>query len=63
MPENPGKKAAFTIMGNVHTLIGSREEPPIDKLLRETDSILDNWIRVIAWLARSGKYADEEPNN
>lgn len=58
MPENPGKKAAFSIMRGLHGLLGTKAEPPFDRLIKETDSILDNWIRVTAWLARNVEFGN-----
>ena len=58
MPENPGKRAAFWIMKGLPELTNVKEELPFGRILKETDSILDNWVRMIAWTARNGKFCD-----
>ncbi|MDI3539184.1 MAG: adenosylcobinamide hydrolase [Methanolobus sp.] len=58
MPENPGKKAAFSIMRGLPAMVGMKVEPPFDRLIKETDSILDNWIRVTAWIARNVEFGN-----
>lgn len=58
MPENPGKKAAFSIMRGLPAMVGMKADPPFDRLLKETDSILDNWIRVTAWIARNAEFGN-----
>jgi adenosylcobinamide hydrolase len=58
MPENPGKSAAFCIMKGLPELTNVKEELPFGRILKETDSILDNWVRMIAWTARNGKFCD-----
>jgi adenosylcobinamide hydrolase len=58
MPENPGKKAAFSIMRGLPAMVDMKAEPPFDRLIKETDSILDNWIRVTAWIARNAEFGN-----
>ena len=52
MPENPGKKAAISIMKGLPAMLDMEMTLP-ENLLRDTDSILDNLVRVTGWLARS----------
>ncbi len=54
VPEKAGKLAAFaTIRGIPETLL-IEEYPPFSRLLDEKDPIIDNWIRVTAWIAKNG---------
>lgn len=53
IPEKAGKRAAFTIMKGLPEALDAANVPQMSSLLRENESILDNWIRVTAWLAKN----------
>lgn len=52
MSENDGKIAAFAAMKGIPTVL-MEKCPPFSNLLNENDSIIDNWVRVTAWLAKN----------
>ena len=58
MPENAGKGAAFCIMRGLPGLVTTKVEPPFDRLIKDTDSILVNWVRVTAWIARNAYFGN-----
>jgi adenosylcobinamide hydrolase len=55
LPETAGRKAAISIMKGLPELVGYNGVVPLDDLLDEKDSIIDNWVRVTAWLIKNGK--------
>ncbi|WP_321416565.1 adenosylcobinamide amidohydrolase [uncultured Methanomethylovorans sp.] len=58
LPEKAGKRAAITIMRGLPEALGAANIPQMSGLLREKESILDNWVRITAWLAKNGMCAD-----
>ncbi|WP_321430961.1 adenosylcobinamide amidohydrolase [uncultured Methanolobus sp.] len=54
IPEIAGKKAAFSAMKGIPEVLPAGKHPQLNRLLNENDSILDNWIRVTAWMAKNG---------
>ena len=56
LPEKAGKKAAFSLIKSVSEILPCENYPPFNRLLSEKDSILDNWVRVTAWICKNGRY-------
>lgn len=54
IPEKPGIMAAFAAMKGIPETLYLEENPPFSRLLNENDPIIDNWIRVTAWIAKNG---------
>ncbi|ETA66927.1 hypothetical protein MettiDRAFT_0330 [Methanolobus tindarius DSM 2278] len=67
LPEKAGKKAALSLIKSIPEILPCDKQPPFYKLLNEKDSILNNWVRITAWVCKNGKcYAEEnhsESNN
>lgn len=57
LPEQDGKTAAFSSMCGISYLLYSKNMP-LDELLEENESILDNWVRITAWLVKNGRFSD-----
>lgn len=57
LPEQDGKTAAFSSMCGIPYLINS-ENIPLDELLDENESILDNWVRITAWLVKNSSFSN-----
>ncbi|AFV24089.1 hypothetical protein Mpsy_1883 [Methanolobus psychrophilus R15] len=55
LPETAGRKAAISIMKGLPELLGYNGVVPLDDLLDEKDSIIDNWVGITAWLIKNGK--------
>ena len=55
LPETAGRKAAISIMKGLPELLGYNGVVPLDDLLDEKDSIIDNWVRITAWLIKNRK--------
>ncbi|SES70381.1 adenosylcobinamide hydrolase [Methanococcoides vulcani] len=55
IPENAGRKAALAMMRELPQLLGAQEDVPMDVLLNERESIMDNWISITAWIVKNGK--------
>ncbi|WP_445474490.1 adenosylcobinamide amidohydrolase [Methanococcoides methylutens] len=53
IPENAGRKAAFSIMRELPKVLDMDIDIPADELLNEYNSILDNWIVVTSWIAKN----------
>ncbi|MEA1984116.1 MAG: adenosylcobinamide amidohydrolase [Euryarchaeota archaeon] len=57
IPENAGKHAAFGLMRQLPRILdmpqGRSQMMPVDELLSERESILDNWVKVTAWVAKN----------
>lgn len=53
LPETAGRKAGISIMKGLPELLGCTENVPLDDLLDEKDCIIDNWVRVTAWLIKN----------
>lgn len=58
LPDKAGKRAAFTIMRGLPEALSAANVPQMSGLLREKESILDNWVRITAWLAKNGMCAN-----
>jgi adenosylcobinamide hydrolase len=58
LPEKAGKRAAFIIMRGLPEALSAVNVPQMSDLLREKESILDNWVRITAWLAKNGMCAN-----
>ena len=56
IPEKPGIMAAFAAMKGIPEALSLDKDPPFSRLLNENDPIIDNWIRVTAWIAKNGMY-------
>ncbi len=57
LPEPDGKKAAFSSMHGIPALLGPEERLPLDELLDESEGILDNWVRIIAWIVKNNIFS------
>ncbi|TQD29540.1 adenosylcobinamide amidohydrolase [Methanolobus vulcani] len=60
VPEKAGKKAAFETMKGLPEVLMAKNFPPFDKILNEKESIITNWIRTTAWIAKNGMYGETE---
>ena len=49
--EQNGKKAAFAIISGIPAVLDTKKSLPFNNILKENDSILHNWIRVMSWLS------------
>lgn len=58
VPENSGKRAALSIMSGVGRYVCPSSSMPINNLIDEKSSILENWSRTIGWIAKNGKMGD-----
>lgn len=57
IPETAGRKAAISIMKTLPDTFKIGSFPEINELLDETDSIIENWIRLTSWyIKNSFKY-------
>lgn len=54
-PETAGRKAAISIMKGLPDMLGCVDEVPLDRLLDEKDCIIDNWLRITAWIIKNCK--------
>ncbi|WP_245611547.1 adenosylcobinamide amidohydrolase [Methanolacinia paynteri] len=54
IPENAGKKTAFSIMKALPEMAGVRNSPDFSYVMNERDPIIDNWIRLSSWCVKSG---------
>lgn len=57
LPEQDGKRAAFSTMCGLSSLFDSDESFPLDKLLDEKEGIIDNWVRIIAWIVKNNIFS------
>ncbi len=53
VPETAGRKVAVSIMKGLPEMLGIDTSIPFDELTDEKDTIIENWIRVTAWLAKN----------
>ncbi|SFM48766.1 adenosylcobinamide amidohydrolase [Methanolobus profundi] len=53
VPETAGRKVAVSIMKGLPVMLGIEASIPFDILTDEKDTIIENWIRVTAWLAKN----------
>lgn len=53
MPENAGKKAAFALMREVTSVLDLKTKIHFEEIIKEHDPILDNWIRITAWVIKN----------
>lgn len=53
IPETAGRKVAVSIMRGLPVMLGIEASIPFELLTDEKDTIIDNWIRVTAWLAKN----------
>ncbi|MGM0771629.1 MAG: adenosylcobinamide amidohydrolase [Halobacteriota archaeon] len=52
IPENAGRKAAFSIIRELPHLLEMDTEMPEDEILSKYNSILDNWIVATSWIIK-----------
>lgn len=55
LPEAAGRKSAISIMKGLPDMLGCADEVPLDRLLDERDCIIDNWLRITAWIIKNCK--------
>ena len=53
IPENAGRKAAFSIMKELPQILDMNVAMPADEILNEYNSILDNWIIATSWIIKN----------
>ncbi|MBP1910542.1 adenosylcobinamide amidohydrolase [Methanolobus bombayensis] len=53
LPETAGGKVAVSVMKGLPTTLGIDDTIPFDELTDEKDSVIDNWVRVTAWMAKN----------
>jgi adenosylcobinamide hydrolase len=59
IPEASGKKTALSLMGGIGHYACPSSSIPLDRILSERDTILDNWIRIIAWIIKNGRRGEQ----
>lgn len=57
LPEQDGKRAAFSSMRGLPSLLGPDESFPLDELLDENEGIIDNWMRITAWIVKNNIFS------
>ncbi|MHC1576089.1 MAG: adenosylcobinamide amidohydrolase, partial [Methanosarcinaceae archaeon] len=58
IPENAGKHAAFGLMRQLPRILDMPQGMSVDELLSERESILDNWVKVTAWIIKNRSRAE-----
>ncbi|WP_242492513.1 adenosylcobinamide amidohydrolase [Methanolobus psychrotolerans] len=53
VPEAAGRRVALSIMKSLPGMLGLGVSIPFDELTDEKDTIIENWVRVTAWLAKN----------
>jgi adenosylcobinamide hydrolase len=53
IPETAGRKVAVSVMKSLSGMLGIEVSIPFDELTDEKDSIIENWIRVVCWMAKN----------
>ncbi|WP_094229093.1 adenosylcobinamide amidohydrolase [Methanolobus psychrotolerans] len=59
LPDKAGKKAAFSLIKGIPEILPAEKYPPFNRLLCEKDDVLDNWVRVTAWICKNGRCNSE----
>ena len=54
IPENAGRKTAFSIMKTLPGMAGVRNSPDFNYAMNKRDPIIDNWIRLSSWCIKNG---------
>jgi Uncharacterized conserved protein len=58
IPETAGRKVAVSLMKGLPAMLGMDDSIPFGELTDEKDCIIDNWIRVTAWMAKNCDHKD-----
>jgi len=58
VPETAGRKVAVTVMEALPGMLGMDAAIPFEELTDERDPIIDNWVRVTAWMAKNCDHKD-----
>jgi adenosylcobinamide hydrolase len=53
VPETAGRKIAISVMKGLPAVLGIDDNIPFNELTDEKDSVIDNWVRVTAWMAKN----------
>ncbi|MDI3485753.1 MAG: adenosylcobinamide hydrolase [Methanolobus sp.] len=53
IPETAGRRVAVSVMKSLPGMLGMDDFVPFDELTDEKDLIVDNWVRVTAWMAKN----------
>jgi adenosylcobinamide hydrolase len=53
IPETAGRKVAISVMKALPGVLGMNDPIPFGELTDEKDLIIDNWVRVTAWMAKN----------
>ncbi len=53
IPEIAGRKVALSVMKGLPEMLGMEAFIPFEELTDEKDSIIENWVRVTAWMAKN----------
>jgi len=53
IPETAGRRVAVSLMKTLPGILGIDDSVPFDELADEKDCIIDNWVRVTAWMAKN----------
>jgi adenosylcobinamide hydrolase len=53
VPETAGRKVAISVMKGLPAVLGIDDNIPFNELTDEKDSVIDNWVRVTAWMAKN----------
>lgn len=56
IPENAGTKVAISLMKGLTQMLDIDALMPFEELTDEKDTILDNWVRITAWIAKNCSY-------
>ncbi|MDG6243129.1 MAG: adenosylcobinamide amidohydrolase [Methanolobus sp.] len=56
IPENAGRRMAMSVMKGLTQMLDIEALMPFEELTDEKDTILDNWVRVTAWIAKNCNY-------
>lgn len=53
IPETAGRKVAVSIIKTLPEMLGTDETIPFSEFIDEKDPIIDNWVRMISWMAKN----------
>ena len=53
IPETAGRRVAVSVMKGLPAMLGMDDLIPFNELTDEKDRIIDNWVRVTAWMAKN----------
>ncbi len=53
VPETAGRRVAVSVMKGLPGILGIETSIPFDELTDEKDTIIENWVRVTAWMAKN----------